>query len=82
MSEREYQLYLINYVLEKDDLIIKNKNFNIIGNYCEDYFKVIESTIKEGNSNNNKSNNINKINNLKSSNSNKEENNINKNNNQ
>jgi len=42
MSKREYQLYLINYVLSKDDLVTKNKNFNIIDTYCEEYFRAIE----------------------------------------
>jgi hypothetical protein len=42
MSKREYQIYLINYVLGKEDLITKNKNFSIIDNYSEDYFRAIE----------------------------------------
>ena len=42
MSKREYQIYLINYVLGKEDLITKNKNFSIIDNYTEDYFRAIE----------------------------------------
>ena len=42
MSKREYQIYLINYVLAKDDLVTKNKNFNLIDNYCPDYFRAIE----------------------------------------
>ena len=42
MSKREYQIYLINYVLGKEDLNAKNKNFSIIDNYSEDYFRAIE----------------------------------------
>jgi hypothetical protein len=42
MSKREYQIYLINYVLGKEDMITKNKNFSIIDNYSEDYFRAIE----------------------------------------
>ena len=42
MSKREYQIYLINYVLGKEDLNTKNKNFSIIDNYSEDYFRAIE----------------------------------------
>ena len=42
MSKREYQIYLINYVMGKEDLITKNKNFSIIDNYSEDYFRAIE----------------------------------------
>ena len=42
MSKREYQIYLINYVLGKEDLVTKNKNFSIIDNYSEDYFRAIE----------------------------------------
>ena len=41
-STKEYQLYLKNYVLDKEDLVTKNKNFNIIDTYSEDYFRAIE----------------------------------------
>jgi hypothetical protein len=42
MSKREYQIYLINYVLGKEDPVTKNKNYSIIDNYSEDYFRAIE----------------------------------------
>ena len=42
MSKREYQIYLINYVMGKEDLVTKNKNFSIIDNYNDDYFRAIE----------------------------------------
>ena len=41
-SKRDYQIYLINYVLDEDNLFFKNRNFNIIDTYCEDYFRAIE----------------------------------------
>ena len=41
-SKRDYQLYLINYVLAKDDFVSKNENFSIIDIYCDDYFRAIE----------------------------------------
>ena len=42
LSQRDYQIYLINYVLAKDDLFTKNKNYNIIDTYNDDYFRAIE----------------------------------------